>query len=335
MMDRSTIDFIQANTVPFLFVLGTVLLSGFLIRWVDRKKTPVIQFSGVSVGVLVMILGWNDTADPFKFWVWETVVGLILPLLLCCTYLFIKRGIPAENVLKYAAMPFGFLVSASLMFNASYEESKDAIITAMFPSIIGAFVSAVCLGKQNQLSARSEDVWDYVVFFAAILSASAIVLRLDQLLFRVGPIIMFIGATTCIFISLQDKQGKIERVLEASLYAALVVIALNTIIYMDEGTPLNTEERRAAWQAEIDFMKEESPEYAEILMNRTDEGNAFRWIPSLLAPIIFSIMLYCGAVLVALVRGSTDRILRLNWHLAEGFVFIVFIFFSPYSVLSD
>ncbi|MDC3328161.1 hypothetical protein OAW16_04810, partial [Pseudomonadales bacterium] len=145
--------------MPFLFVLGTVLLSGFLIRWVDRKKTPVIQFSGVSVGVLVMILGWNDTADPFKFWVWETVVGLILPLLLCCTYLFIKRGIPAENVLKYAAMPFGFLVSASLMWDASYEESKDAIITAMFPSIIGAFVSAVCLGKQDQLSARSEDVW--------------------------------------------------------------------------------------------------------------------------------------------------------------------------------
>ena len=137
------------------------------------------------------------------------------------------------------------------------------------------------------------------------------------------------------FYFIQNKQGKIERVLEASLYAALVVIALNTIIYMDEGTPLNTEERRAAWQAEIDFMKEESPETAEILMNRTDEGNAFRWIPSLLAPIIFSIMLYCGAVLVALVRGSTDRILRLNWHLAEGFVFIVFIFFSPYSVLSD
>ncbi|MDB3986434.1 hypothetical protein N9417_05260, partial [Pseudomonadales bacterium] len=97
-----------------------------------------------------------------------------------CTYLFIRWGIPAENVLKYAAMPFGFLVSASLMFNASYEESKDAIITAMFPSIIGAFVSAVCLGKQDQLSARSEDVWDYVVFFVAILSASAIVLRLDQ-----------------------------------------------------------------------------------------------------------------------------------------------------------
>jgi hypothetical protein len=334
MMDRSTIDFIE-STLPYLIVLGIVLFSGFLIRWVDRKKTPVIQFSGVSLGGLVMILGWSLFADPFKFWEWETVVGLIASLLLCCIYLYIRRGIPAENVLKYAAMPFGFLVSASLMWDASYEESKDAIITAMFPSVIGAFVSAVCLGKQDQLAARSEDLWDYGVFFIAVLSASAIVLRVDLLLSSVGPIIMFTGATTCIFISLQKKQGKIERVLEASLYAALVVIALNTIIYMDEGTPLNTEERRAAWQAEIDFMKEESPETAEILMNRTDEGNAFRWIPSLLAPIIFSIMLYCGAVLVALVRGSTDRILRLNWHLAEGFVFIVFIFFSPYSVLSD
>ena len=47
-----------------------------------------------------MILGWNDTADPFKFWVWETVVGLILvvtPLL----YLFVyKTGHPSRERLE-------------------------------------------------------------------------------------------------------------------------------------------------------------------------------------------------------------------------------------------
>ena len=103
---------------------------------------------------------------------------------------------------------------------------------------------------------------------------------------------------------------------------------------MDVGTPTNTEERQLSKQEHIEFMSEESPETAEYLINETDEQRAFETIERLLLPIMFALMLYTGAILVAVVSGQTDRLLRMNWHLAEGFVFIVFIFFAPYSLLS-
>lgn len=332
-MNRQMIDIVE-SALPYLIVMGALAISLLLIRWVDRKATMKSRTLGVLLFVTLTAIGWGLTSDVASFLELRATLGLLVPISFISAYLRLKYRISPVTTLKYAAMPLGFLVSACLMLDASFEQSKDAIIIAMFPSVLGALISALSLGGRDLHQSMRCNRLDYFVFGAIVLLCGLIVLGLYDPFFSVGPLLIFIGATSSIFIALGDNRSEVERTLEASLYGALLVIALNTIIYMDVGTPANTEERKLLKQEHIEFMLEESPETAEYLINETDEQLAFMTIERLLLPIMFALMLYSAAIFVAIVSGQTDRLLRMNWHLAEGFVFIVFIFFAPYSLLS-
>lgn len=332
-MSRQIIDIVEIG-LPYTNLLGALAFSLVLIRWIDRKGTMKFRALGVLLFVTLTAIGWGLISNPSSFLELRAILGLLVPAGGISTYLKLRYRISLLTTLKYSTMPLGFLVSACLMLDASFEQSKDSIIIAMFPSVLGALISALSLGARDSHPSIRCDRLDYSIFGATVLSCAIIVLGLYDPFFSLGPLLIFIGATSSIFIALGGNRSEVERTLEASLYGALLVIALNTIIYMDVGTPANTEQRQLLEQEHIEFMLKESPETAEYLINETDEQLAFETIERLLLPIMFALMLYSAATFVAIVSGKTDKLQRMNWHLAEGFVFIVFIFFAPYSLLS-
>jgi len=117
---------------------------------------------------------------------------------------------------------------------------------------------------------------------------------------------MATGCLIAIFCFADITKRLDERLLDASLFGILVMLAICVLAYLT------------------------------LVATAIDEANirnAQQGVATLLASSSYGFGLYLCALLYSISVGNTHKIVRSNWHLAEGFVFIVFIYFAPKSLI--
>jgi len=235
----------------------------------------------------------------------EGMIGLVTSLTLISIYFRFQYAVSAETVLKYLGMPIGFFISTISAIDLIF---KDYIYTSLMPAVTGAIISALFVDRElpKVLVPRWSRNLDLMVFCLIILVSAFVASERPVWVFA-HPFawIVAIGCVGMVFFFLKQERELETKLLEASLFGLLICVAISLLIYvtviLPAGDSLEVQRRSGA---------------------------------VVLCHILFSLFLYLVALQNSMVKGSTEKLVRSNWHLAEGYVFIIFIFFAPRSLIS-
>ena len=330
---------------PLVVVL--LIVVTFLGGRIARKSSSRLVRAGTALFFAFLVFAgwllWGSAVE--RHLVIKNLTSVIVPLLVLGVFLGWNRGLSPGVLIKYFSMPLGFYVSTLLMYEGSVQNSQADVINGMFPSIFAAFLSAVSLNAEERQILPGRVPWHWeATLFLVILSLIPLYLSNDHtlsVLTNTSGWIMTLGLVGILFVSLGKRDSEHATFLDAALYTALLVIALNTIMYMDLFSAYETEEqilRGEQFEATVAEVCPDNPEYS-ICEGMDEEAlpeSQVLWIrvSYLLTPLVYAIFVYLLGVLAAVTNNQTERLTRSNWHLAEGFVFVIFVYFAPYSLLS-
>jgi hypothetical protein len=263
---------------------------------------------GVIATCFVMLAMTGEGFDPATLYSHQWTLGLFGGLIAICLYLYLQYQVNAGVVLKFVAMPFGFYVS--LIFLVDLVDGGSAAISlALVPAVVGGALSAFFLDRElpASFSPKWDKRFDYLFFVGCILVIPFVVSK-DPIWILLHPFgwIITCGSAIAIFCFFLVERPLEERLLEATLFGFLIVTAIAILAYL-------------------------SLVVADV--SSAEIQRAQRGVATLLCSSIYSMVFYFFALLYCLSVGKTEKVVRSNWHLAEGFVFIVFIFFAPASLL--
>lgn len=271
------------------------------------------QTKSYLLGILFVVALFGgligEGVDPFWLLIHNErgMVGLILSLTLISLYFRYQYEVAAGVVLKYTGMPLGFIFSTILAIDLIQEDAS--YVVSLSPAVVGAIVSALFLDREfpKVLVPRWSQNWDFLVF-GLITIGSVFVSSVQPFWILPHPYAwtVAIACVGMVFFFLRRERELDAKLLEASLYGLLICVAISLLVYMSvilaACDNCNLEEQR--------------------------QGGAV-----IFCHILFSLFFYLLALLNSLVRGNTEKLIRSNWHLAEGYVFIIFIFFAPQSLM--
>ena len=271
-------------------------------------KNLARRSSGVIATCFVMLAMLGEGFDPATLYAHQWALGLFGGLTAICSYLYLQYQVNAGAVLKFVAMPFGFYVSLIFLVEL-VDRGSAAISLALVPAVVGGALSAFFLDRElhPSLSPKWDKRFDYLFFVGCILAIPFVVSK-DPIWILLHPYAWIIagGSAIAIFCFFLVERPLEERLLEAALFGFLIVTAIAILAYLS--------------------LVVEDVGSAEI-------QRAQRGVATLLCSSIYSMVFYFLALLYCLSVRNTEKVVRSNWHLAEGFVFIVFMFFAPVSLL--
>ena len=261
---------------------------------------------GVVAVLFVLLAMWGTSFHPLMIYSSQWMLAMVVGLGSISLYLKLQYNASIGAIIKFLAMPFGFYVSL-VYFSEVVDGGTMAVSLGLAPSLLGGFLSALFLdAKSNELMVpRWSRKIDLAFFFLCIFGTNFIVSQ-DGWWTLLHPYsgTIAIGCPVAIFCFADIKRRLEERLLDASLFGVLLVIAISALTYLS--------------------------------LFSIDEANikqSQRGVAVLLLGVSYGLGLYLWALLYSMTTGNTDRIIRSNWHLAEGFVFIVFIYLAPKSVI--
>jgi len=272
------------------------------------------QTKSYLLGILFVVALFGgligEGVDPFWLLIHNErgMVGLILSLTLISLYFRYQYEVAAGVVLKYTGMPLGFIFSTILAIDLIQEDAS--FIVSLSPAVVGAIVSALFLDREfpKVLVPRWSRNWDFLVF--GLITIGCVFVGSVQPLWILAHPFAWIVAISCVgmvFFFLRRERELDTKLLEASLYGLLISVAISLLVYMSAVLAFcdncNLEEQR--------------------------KGGSI-----LLCHILYPLFIYLIALLNSLAKGNTEKLIRSNWHLAEGYVFIIFIIFAPQSLVS-
>ena len=264
---------------------------------------------GVVALCLVLANAQVHGLDVMSLFQLEWLFGMSAGLVLLTLYVKFQYGLGVGLTLKFLAMPVGFLVSLLLLINVN-EMDFFLIATGLFPALVGATVAALCSDADPQAISGSR--WSSSVdpfVFVACIGFIFFVVANDLKAFLSAPAMLFCWLMPLgVFCFLSEAKSIANRILEASLYGFLLVAALNVIAYF-------------ALVSEVIAKEDVTRSYAQVA--------------SMIVNSVFSLLVYLLALLFALVRGAIEENLRANWHVAEAYVFVIFLYFAPVSILES
>ena len=264
---------------------------------------------GVVALCLVLANAQVHGLDVMSLFQLEWLFGMSAGLVLLTLYVKFQYGLGALLTLKFLAMPVGFLVSLLLLINVN-EMDFFLIATGLFPALVGATVAALCSDADPQAISGSR--WSSSVdpfVFVACIGFIFFVVANDLKAFLNFPAMLFCWLMPLgVFCFLSEAKSIANRILEASLYGFLLVAALNVITYF-------------ALVSEVIAKEDVTRSYAQVA--------------SMIVNSVFSLLVYLLALLFALVRAAIEENLRANWHVAEAYVFVIFLYFAPVSILES
>ena len=291
----------------YLLISLFFLLS--VILFLKHRKTKS-QSDANWIGILFFLAVFTALAglggDPLwlLFQNMEGMIGLVTSLTLISIYFRFQYAVSAETVLKYLGMPIGFLISTISAIDLIIKD--DFFYISLTPAVIGAVISAFFVDREipKVLVPRWSRNLDLMVFCLIIL-ISTIVTAANPVWLFANPLVWIVpfGCAGMVFFFLNQERELETKLLEASLFGLLICVAISTLIYIS------------------------------VILTCSDcsdrKGGAV-----VLCHILFSLFLYLVALQNSMVKGSTEKLVRSNWHVAEGYVFILFIFFAPRSLIS-
>jgi hypothetical protein len=295
---------------PFVF-LGLWMLAGihFFLKHRKTKSRRDANWVGIllSLAVIGALAGEGVDTSFLLFANMEGLIGLVTSLTLTSLYFRFQYELPAGSVLKYLGMPIGFIISTISAIDLIQVDQK--FVTSLTPAVFGAIISALFVDRElpRVLLPRWSRNLDLVVFCLIVLT-STIVTAENPVWILAHPYAWFvaIGCAGMVFFFLNQERELETKLLEASLFGLLICVAISTLIYISV----------------ILTCSDCSP---------TDDRKGGAVV---LCHILFSLFLYLVALQNSMVKGSTEKLVRSNWHVAEGYVFILFIFFEPRSLIS-
>jgi len=263
---------------------------------------------GVVAVLFVLFAMASESFDPDLIYSHRWMLGMVLGLGSIALYLKLQYDLSLGTTIKFLAMPFGFYVSIVYLSDV-VDGGTTAVSVGLAPSLLGGFLSALFLdAKTNEVMVpRWSSKIDAPFFLLCIYSIVFVVSQNGWwVLWHPFGWMMAIGCPVAIFCFADVKKRLDERLLDASLFGILVLIAICVLAYLS------------------------------IVATDIDEANigyAQQGVATLLAGSSYGFGLYLCALLYSICVGNTHKIVRSNWHLAEGFVFIVFIYFAPKSLI--
>jgi len=293
----------------YLLISLFFLLS--VILFLKHRKTKS-QSDANWIGILFFLAVFTALAglggDPLwlLFQNMEGMIGLVTSLTLISIYFRFQYAVSAETVLKYLGMPIGFLISTISAIDLIIKD--DFFYISLTPAVIGAVISAFFVDREipKVLVPRWSRNLDLMVFCLIIL-ISTIVTAANPVWLFANPLVWIVpfGCAGMVFFFLKQERELETKLLEASLFGLLICVAISLLIYV------------SAVLSDSDSLEVQRRSGAVVLCH-----------------ILFSLFLYLVALQNSMVKGSTEKLVRSNWHLAEGYVFIIFIFFAPRSLIS-
>ena len=288
--------------IPLFF-----LLAG--IQFHKHRKTKS-QLDANWVGILLFLAVFTalggEGVDPayLLFGNMAGMIGLVTSLTLISLYFRFQYAVSAGTVLKYLGMPMGFFISTISAIDLIF---KDYIYTSLMPAVTGAVISALFVDRElpKVLVSRWSRNLD-LMFFCLIILVSTFVTSERPVWVFAHPFawIVAIGCVGMVFFFLKQERELETKLLEASLFGLLICVAISLLIYVTVILPAGDS------------------------LEKQRQGGAVT-----LCHILFSLFCYLVALQNSMVKGSTEKLVRSNWHLAEGYVFIIFIFFAPQSLM--
>ena len=293
----------------YLLISLFFLLS--VILFLKHRKTKS-QSDANWIGILFFLAVFTALAglggDPLwlLFQNMEGMIGLVTSLTLISIYFRFQYAVSAETVLKYLGMPIGFLISTISAIDLIIKD--DFFYISLTPAVIGAVISAFFVDREipKVLVPRWSRNLDLMVFCLIILVSAFVASERPVWVFA-HPFawIVAVGCVGMVFFFLKQERELETKLLEASLFGLLICVAISLLIYV------------SAVLSDSDSLEVQRRSGAVVLCH-----------------ILFSLFLYLVALQNSMVKGSTEKLVRSNWHLAEGYVFIIFIFFAPRSLIS-
>ena len=261
------------------------------------------------VAVLFVLFGMaSESFNPALIYSNEWMLGMLLGLGSISLYLKLQYNLSVGATIKFLAMPFGFYVSIVYLSDV-VDGGTTAVSVGLAPSLFGGFLSALFLdAKSNEMMVPRWSRKIDAVFFLLCIYATVFVVSQNGwwVLWHPFGWMMATGCLIAIFCFADITKRLDERLLDASLFGILVMLAICVLAYLT------------------------------LVATAIDEANirnAQQGVATLLASSSYGFGLYLCALLYSISVGNTHKIVRSNWHLAEGFVFIVFIYFAPKSLI--
>lgn len=263
---------------------------------------------GVTAVLFVLFAMASESFDPDLIYSDQWMLGMVFGLGSISLYLKLQYELSVGTAIKFLAMPFGFYVSIIYLSDV-VDGGTTEVSVGLAPSLLGGFLSAVSLdAKSNEAMVPRWSRKIDVLFFLICIYAIVFVVSQDGwwVLWHPFGWMMAIGCPVAIFCFADITKRLDERLLDASLFGILVVVAISVLAYLT---------------------------LVASNINETDMRPAQKGVATLLASCSYGFGLYLCALLYSVSVGNTHKIVRSNWHLAEGFVFIVFIYFAPKSLI--
>ena len=321
------IDF--AETVLFVFafsLLSLVIARGIgFWRYTGRLWFPTrsvrIGFSVLCCsGVFFGLIGIGR--DPIEYFLGHWFLNYSIALATLCTYLRVQYELSPGLVLKYLAMPLGFFTTPLLILNFfhnfDFGEVGVLFAASLMPAVVGGFLSALFLDEEYPTTviprwSRNWDLPFFLLVFSLLLSSVSLfpLFFLSSHPWHLAISLGFFGA---IYLSLNIDKDSGTRLVEAAVYGFLASVGLFTILYISGGQIAVVEEGEEGFE-----------EVRNLFQNGVDT----------ILVAEFSLAIYIFALFNGIVKSSFEKLIRCNWHLAEGYVFIIFILFAPKSLILE
>lgn len=320
------IDFTETVLFVFAFsLLALVIAKGIgFWRYTGRLWFPtrsvrlgfsILCFSGVFFGLI------GIGKDPIEYFPGHWFLTYSIALATLCTYLRVQYELSPGLVLKYLAMPLGFLITPMLILNFfhnfDYGDVGVLFAASLMPAVVGGFLSALFLDEEypTTVISRWSQNWDlpfFLLVFSFLLSSVSI-FPLFFLSAHPWHLAISLGFFGAIYLSLNTDKDSGTRLVEAAVYGFLASVGLFTILYIS-GAQIAVGEGEEGFESVRD-----------IFQNGVDT----------ILVAEFSLVIYIFALFNGIVSSSYEKLIRCNWHLAEGYVFIIFILFAPKSLILD
>ena len=263
---------------------------------------------GVVAVLFVLLAMIFENFDPFVIYSHQWMLGMVFGLGSISLYLKLQYNLSVGTTIKFLAMPFGFYISLIYLINVLDGGTKEVSV-GLAPSLLGGFLSALFLdAKSNELMVPRWSRKIDLAFFFMCIYAIVFIVSDDGWYVLWHPFcwIIGIGFPVVIFCFADITKRLDERLLDASLFGVLVLVAISVLAYLS---------------------------FVATDLNDATMRNAYRDVTALILSASYGFGLYLCALLYSISVGNTHKIVRSNWHLAEGFVFIVFIYFAPKSLI--
>jgi len=328
--------------IELVVILFLIISTFFVVRSVENSNSKWVRIAAGLAFVFLVLIGWTFYGGAIERHISLRNLGsILLPLVLLGVFLKWNRNLSFGVLVKYFSMPLGFYVSTLLMFEGAVQNSQADIINSMFPAILAAFLSATCLNVVDQGVPRGRLPWVFEVTISILLLISIALFTLTDdwsaPFIHISDWMMVLGLIGSLYLFQSSGSNTFEKFGDAALYATLLVIALNTVMYMDLYDTYDTTEQvqdREVWEQHcLDEPEDSNCEDLWQQQSYSEAESLWNGVANLLSPLICMLGIYLLSILAAITNNQTEKIVRKNWHLAEGFVFVIFVYFAPFSML--